>query len=143
MKTTGRLRYSPAISNSGNKVRRDGKTTDWWLIVDCNYYIGHYYRELYRMEHYGARTLQCPVWDSHVSIIRDEIPWPINLWGKYAGQEIEFEYFHTPMTNGTYFWLPAWSEDFCRIRVELGLPRRHAVNFHLTIGNNKHENQSN
>lgn len=136
-RATGRLRYSP--TNNGKIIRRDGGTTKWWLVIDCNPNIGGYYRELYRMENHGAKTIQRPAWDAHISVVTNEKPDDkhIDFWKKYEGRRIEYEYVHQSQSNGTYVWLPVWCDEALDMREELGLNRNPYHPLHLTVGNCK------
>jgi hypothetical protein len=136
-RATGRLRYSP--TNNGKVIRRDGGTTKWWLVIDCDPNIGRYYRELYRMDNYSVRTIQRPAWDAHISVIANEQPPDkfMSAWRKHEGQRIEYEYVHYAQSNGTYVWLPVWCEKALDIREELGLKRNPYHQLHLTVGNCK------
>lgn len=133
---TGRLRYSPTLPN-GTMVRRDGKTTKWWLVIDCDPLIGRYYRHLYHLYHWKTREIKKPSWEAHISIIANEQPPNEALWRKYDGQHIEFEYNHVAGENDIYVWLPVYCDRALDIRQELGLPRHPYVPLHMTIGNNK------
>ena len=134
-KSVGRLRYSP--TNNGKSIRRDGGTTKWWLVIDCDSNIGRYYRELYRMAHHGVYTIQRPAWDAHISIIANEKPPDEKLWRKYEGRYIEYEYLHKPDGNNLYVWLPVFCEQALDMREELGLKRNPYHPLHLTVGNCK------
>ena len=135
IRSSGRLRYSP--TNNGKIVRRDGGTTKWWLVIDCDPNIGRYYRELYRMESHGVRTIQRPAWDAHISVIANERPSDETHWRKYEGRLIEFEYLHRPDSNDLYVWLPVFCEEALDMREELGLKRYPYHSLHLTVGNCK------
>lgn len=137
IRSSGRLRYSP--TNNGKSVRRDGGTTKWWLVIDCDPNIGRYYRELYRMESYGVRTIQRPAWDAHISVIANERPPVEKHWRKYEGRLIEFEYLHRPDSNELYVWLPVFCEEALDMREELGLKRHSYHSLHLTVGNCKEQ----
>lgn len=134
----GRLRYSPKLNN-GSTDRRDGGSTKWWLVLDVDYGIGKYYRDLYAMSRHNVDTLQRPLWDAHVSVIRDEKPRPdfVHLWNKYNGHKVEFWYEHDATGDGVYLWLPVACDRALDIREELGLHRRPRFPLHLTFGNSK------
>jgi hypothetical protein len=145
MQATGRLRYSPKLNAKGSTTRRDGGSTKWWLVIDCPPGIGKYYRELYAMSRYNVETLQRPLWEAHISIIRDEPP-PDHLkyfWERYNGKQINFEYDgYRAANNGTYVWLPVVCNAALDIREELGLPRHPYFALHLTIGNFKNGDET-
>lgn len=134
-KSRARLRYSP--TNNGREIRRDGGSTKWWLVADCDPEIGRYYRELYRLNYYSVHTIQRPSWGAHISIISDEKPPDETHWRKHEGKLIEFEYSYMLEGNGMYVWLPVLCEKALDIREELGLKRNPFYPLHLTIGNRK------
>ena len=134
-KSTGKLRYSPKLNN-GSTDRRDGGSTKWWLVIDVSPGIGRYYRDLYAMSRWNVETLQRPLWEAHISVIRDEEPKSQfkPLWNKYNNQRIEFLYDgYNAIGDGTYLWLPVVCEEALKIREELGLPRMPYFPLHLTI----------
>src|SRR5947207_1267141 len=46
-RSTGVLCYSPTLK--GSLARRDGGTTKWWLILDCDPDLGRYFRHLFHI----------------------------------------------------------------------------------------------
>lgn len=136
-KSIGKLRYSPQLNGSLN--RRDGGSTKWWLVIDCDPEIGRYYRSLYEMWTYKTSELRRPAWEAHISVIRDEKPSNEADWLKYDGQDIEFTYMPDLEFNGIYVWMPVLCPNALDIREELGLPRNPYYDLHLTIGNRKEE----
>ena len=112
------------------------------LIVEVDDEIGKYYRSLIP-KYLGV---QRPMYSSHISTIRNEIPVNLSVWSKYHQQEISFEYESYIYNGEVYYWLNAYSKSLEDIRLELGLPNtseftkspdgRHK--FHITIGNLKH-----
>jgi hypothetical protein len=50
---------------------------------------------------------------------------------------VEFQYSPEIETDGTYFWIPVFCADFENVRVELGLPPKIPIPWHLTVGNLK------
>lgn len=79
-------------------------------------------------------------YEAHVSVVRKEKPTNTREWGKYDGEEAEFEYMGVVKNDETYFWLPVRSHRLMEVRMDLGLdpfpPWRNS--YHLTIGNVKH-----
>lgn len=136
-KSRGRIRYSP--TNNGKSIRRDGGTTKWWIIIDCDPGIGHYYRDLYQMANYGVHKLQRPTWDAHISIVSNEKPSNMSFWKKYEGVYVDFEYVPIAESNKLYVWLPVVCEKALDIRSELGLKRNPYYPLHLTFGNRKEQ----
>jgi hypothetical protein len=93
--------------------------------------------------------LNSQMYAPHISFVRKEIPPNMDVWGKYEGEEIEFEYSNIIHFDDVYAWLDVHSLRLQEIRMELGLPhmRRHSgspdgfsQSFHITIGNFKSEN---
>ena len=138
-RSTGVLRYSPTLN--GSLARRDGGTTRWWLILDCDPDLGRYFRHLFHLAAHRTQALNCPLWDAHISVIANEPPPPakVDLWGKYEGRELEFAVSLAAETDGTYVWMPVTCEPALDMREELGLPRQPFLPLHLTIGNAKTE----
>ena len=127
------IKYDPT-SVKGNP---DSMFKPWWLI-------GFTQKENELQEYYAAiiykRTgikLIKPAWGPHISIIRGEEPLNKELWKKYDGEEIEFIYDHYIKTNGGHWWLKVTCDKLLDIREELGLPRKHFVGLHFTIGTPK------
>ena len=129
--------FSPALNRSGSTKRRDGKTTEWWLILACDREIGSYLRSLYRMKNHGVRSLNEPLWGTHVSVIRDEKPPNLEAWKRLEGCELEIEYSREVEIHGGYAVAAAHSEAALDYREELGLPREPPFPLHMTIGNLK------
>lgn len=126
MRSIGILRYSPKLL--GNKSEK------WWLVLDCDSNIVNYFRHLYRLSHYNTREIVKPAWDSHITIIRNEEPPHKEFWDKYAGLSVEFDYEHSPKTDGNYWWLSVISDQLLDIRTELGLVRDPEFPLHLSVG---------
>lgn len=87
-------------------------------------------------------------YNSHISIVRKEIPLILENWGKFDGQEIKFLYNNYINFDNRYFWLNCFSKDLETVRTSLGLElKNHSSDnyllegylkrFHLTIGNKK------
>jgi hypothetical protein len=112
------------------------------LIVNVDNEIGNYYRWFIPK----ALQVQKPMYSSHISTVRNEVPPNLNVWGKYQGTEIAFEYEPFIYNDELYYWLNAYSPTLEEIRVELGLPTLSEFTrspdgkhrFHITIGNTKH-----
>ena len=131
----GTLRYSSTFEEM-----------KWWLVVDCDKEIGKYYRNLYYLLHHKCRELQRPAWESHISVIRNEEPPKKDLWGKYNGLNITYQYNPVIRNNGIYFWLDVECNQLLDIREEIGLDREPYFPLHLTVANakaiNEHVQQS-
>jgi hypothetical protein len=138
LKSVGILRYSPKLN--GSLERRDGGSTKWWLVIDVDPDLGRYCRQLYHLSTYRSEKINRPVWEAHISVVRDEEPLGEYkpLWERHNGDEIEFDYdLARPEWDDLYIWLPVVCEAALDIRQELGLVRQPAFPLHLTIGNRK------
>ena len=128
-KSKGKLHYSHA-GDAGFK-----------LIVEVDPGIASLYRALIP----PYIQLNPQRYAAHISVVRHEHT--INEhWGKYEGEEIDFEY-DTHIHHGkVYWWLNAFSTRLEEIRIELGLPVSSEYTrppdsylkvFHITLGNTK------
>jgi hypothetical protein len=143
-KSYGYLKYDP-ISET---TRQD----PWWLVVMCPMGLALFYQWLIEREASKIRNskdllgvgdfpvmsrgvrVHKSVWGPHISLVRGEKPLNKKAWNKYDGKKVYFEY--TPMvgTNGCHYWLPVYSDEFVKIREELGLSKEPRAPFHFTIG---------
>lgn len=131
-KGKGRLIYDPKRNGMKSK-------TDWWLIATVDPEIVRYYRDWVKRT-YHVKGLCPPSWGAHISIVRGEGNFikDKSLWKKYENQWFNFEYEHNPtsgndgQTEGKYWFIDVYSNDFMRIRKELGLKTYYK--FHLTVG---------
>jgi hypothetical protein len=134
--TTGVFRYSPTIRGDST-TRRDGGSTVWWLILDCDPELGRLLRHFYRMSRCNTVTPQPPLWGTHVSVIRGEEPPVKRRWGEHAGVEVAIAYEPEVRETNSYLWVPAWCPLALEHRSELGLPPEPDPPLHLTFGNLK------
>lgn len=74
----------------------------------------------------------------------------MEVWNRYNGEEIQFEYDNEIRFDGTYFYLNVKSDRIGDIREELGLQRfrfgdlgADMQRYHITIGNCKNEQYRN
>ncbi len=134
---TGTFKFAPPLNSAGNRVRRDGTTTDWWLIIECDREFGKYLRHLRLICQASAPPLAEPLWGTHVSIIRGEMPPNIQHWGTIDGNTVSIQYSHSPRETSGYFYLPVQCEAALDYRQLLGLPREPEFPLHLTFGNSK------
>lgn len=114
------------------------------LVLDVDQGIVDFYRAMLPK---WIRTNR-QMYPAHISVVRKEVPPNMQFWGKYAGEQIEFQYSNI-IHNGTmYYWLNAWCKRLEEIRQELGLPvdspytrppADFAKTFHITIGNIKEQ----
>jgi len=122
---------------SGSTKRRDGNTTEWWMIVQCDRDIGAYYRHLYRYHNYQMNSLKEPLWGTHVSIIRDEKPSTLDHWKSLEGSEVEITYSNQLNLYSGFGVLEARCEYLLDYRESLGLSRQPELPLHMTIGYQK------
>jgi len=82
----------------------------------------------------------------HISVVRYEHSIKMEHWGKYEGEQVEFEYNNYIHNGRVYWWINAFSTRLEEIRVELGLPvsseytrppNSYQKVFHITLGNTK------
>lgn len=90
IKGTGKIVYDPYRGPMKNKIK-------WWCVIEIDKEITRYYR-WWIQRRYHVKGLHPPAWDAHISIIRGETPAPElqQLWKKYHGQTVDFEYQHNP-----------------------------------------------
>lgn len=133
----GTYEFAPALGPDGNRVRRDGTTTDWWLIIRFEREVGRYLRHLYQLMSPAQANISEPLWGPHVSIIQGEQPGNPQHWKDREGQPVEIEYAQDPRETDGYVYLPVFCEAALAYRELLGLPREPRWPLHLTIGNRK------
>ena len=137
--TMGTFRYGPPLTRKGKKLRGDGGTTEWWLILACDPEIGRYFRRLFAWSVYRAQKLQEPLWGTHVSVVRDERPLRMEKWKSLEGQTVVVSYSIDVQFHGHYACTAVQCEPALNHREELGLPREPAYPLHMTIGNLRRE----
>lgn len=134
--TTGTFRYSPTIRDDST-TRRDGGSTVWWLILDCDPELGRLMRHFYQLSRHKTVAPQPPLWGTHVSVIRGEEPPDKTHWKRLAGVTVELEYEPEVRETHDYLWVPVWCPVVNEHRAELGLPTEPNPPLHLTFGNLK------
>ncbi|MEQ1512757.1 MAG: hypothetical protein ABL934_08780 [Lysobacteraceae bacterium] len=134
---TGICRFAPPLDSAGGRTRRDGSTTDWWLILHCDPDIGRYLRHLYALDTHRTRKLSDPLWGAHVSIVQNEIPPDPTRWKALEGWTMAFEYRLPPQEIDEYVFFPVDCAEALDYREALGLPREPQWPLHLTFGNRK------
>lgn len=112
------------------------------LIVEVEQDIVDYYRALLpkyiviNRQRYGA----------HISVVRKEMPTCLDVWGKYEGELVTFNYTSEVFFSKVYCWLNVFCVRLEEIRLELGLPVASEYTlppegfikcFHMTLGNFK------
>lgn len=133
----GVCRFSPPLDPRGGKVRRDGRTTEWWLILQCDPDLGRYLRHLHHLDARRTRSISDPLWGPHVSVVQDERPADLSAWKDREGETMSFELVYPPQEIGDYVFYPVRCEAALDYRQRLGLPREPRYPLHLTIGNLK------
>lgn len=81
----------------------------------------------------------------HITVVRGEVPPLKDLWGRYQGRQVCFDYSPEIRNDETYWWLNCYAQVLTDIRLELGLPASYHLTrppsgeecFHTTIGNRK------
>jgi hypothetical protein len=87
--------------------------------------------------------LQLPMHGGHITVIAgkyERITKNFELWRKYEGETINFEYSNEVLHDDNYYWLTVRCKRIEDIRCELGLPPTIKWPWHLTIGNLKFSN---
>lgn len=104
------------------------------LYVDRE--IGNYYYSL--IPKYKPKQRQ--KYPPHITVVRLHKEKRPEIWGRYDGRTVEFEYLPLILEDNLYYFLPAFSPEIGRIRREMGLPyyREGFNSYHITIGNKKH-----
>ena len=124
--TTGILQYGPGMR----------------AVVWADQGIADFYRKLIPKYCYA----QPQMYPAHITVVRLRLENAKNLdvWNKYQGEEVLFEYDNKVCFDGTYFYLNVQSNRIGDIREELGLPRFRFGDlgadkrcYHITIGNCK------
>ena len=120
-----------------------GSNSGYRLTVELERDFGRYYHSLIPK----YKNTKPQKYNSHISVIRHEIPPNLEAWEKYQGESVGFKY-DTIIRNGeVYYWLDVVSKELEDIRAELGLfrpplypelvPDGYVNLFHITIGNIK------
>jgi hypothetical protein len=112
------------------------------LIVQVDLGICLFYRSLIPKWH----PVRPQAFKPHISVVRNEVPPRMDLWGQYEGEMVEFYYDIDTQRDHQYWWLDCYSKRLDEIRAELGLtipvPRRplpegFRKRYHTTLGNMK------
>jgi hypothetical protein len=129
-------------SSSGPLLYSWEKEYGYKLIVEVDQGLSDYYRSL--IPKWIKTNKQ--MYDPHISVVRKEVPKNLEYWGKYEGEEIDFQYTGTIYFGTVYCWLNTFSKRLEEIRLELGLPvsseytrppETYIKVFHYTLGNFK------
>lgn len=108
-----------------------------YCVAYINGELDDYYRSLIPKAWY----VKPQAFPAHITVVRlnREVAANNPNWKLDDGKDIKFAYETIINTDGTYFWLNAWSEDIKKIRNSLGLPdyREGFSSYHITIGNIK------
>ena len=109
------------------------------VAVECD--LAPYYRSLVP-KYYKINQTRYP---PHITVVRNEEIINKEVWRKYEGKEIEFQYVPIIRHGAVFWWLDVYCDFLLEVRTELGLPLYHDLTkppnkrscFHLTIGNSK------
>lgn len=132
--TSGTFRYSPTIRGEST-ARRDGGSTEWWVILDCDPELGRLLRHFYQQSRFRTVSPQPPLWGTHVSVVRGEEPPDRAKWKARNGVAVELEYVWAVEESRGYLWVPVWCPAANDLRIELGLSAEPNPPMHLTFGN--------
>lgn len=127
--------FAPTLGPGRGRIRRDGQTTDWWLILVCDRDFGRYQRRLFALARPDAPPISEPLWGAHVSVVRGEVPPNRSLWKESDGLEVRIAYRQEPCESEGFIYLPVSCPSLLDYREALGLPREPTWPLHLTIGN--------
>lgn len=118
-KSIGTLQYGPGFKIS--------------LLVDEG--IADFYRSLIPR----SVGIQVPRYPPHVSVTRNEQTTTEEPFGRYQGEQIEFEYSNMIVNDELYYWLEVQCPRLTEIRLEFGMnPMPWWDNgYHITVGNVK------
>lgn len=111
------------------------------LVVDIDPEIARLARYFISM----AADIRLPRYPAHITVVRDEVPTVLEMWGVDDGDEVHFNYSPIVYNDKTYWWLIAHSAHLLSIRARLGLapyseksrPPDGTDCFHITVGNTK------
>jgi len=127
--STGTLQYNDIAAPTSLKVLVDPQIVDYYRTLLPKYI-----------------KINPQKYAPHISVIRNTILAPTELWGKYEGEQVQFCYEHQIYYGGAYVWLDCYSTRLEEIMTELGLELSYELNqpikgfkriFHTTIGNTK------
>lgn len=132
-KSYGTLKYS--IGKEKNAPR---------LILEIDKDISRYYRSFIPK----SILYNIPKYPPHITVVREGKEQPLKLeeWGKYEGEEIEFQYDNIIKFGSVYIWINCFSKRLEEIRLGLGMeinslytlpPEGFVKCFHSTIANIK------
>lgn len=131
-KSVGTFVYEPKRPG----MRKVGRNTPWWLIMDVDNGIGMYYRWWLKRKFGQAYEIQPPAWGCHITVVNDRDiikPEFKEHWKKYDRQKVQFEYSPHLELHWRFWCLPVKCEQLVEIRNELGLDtKKHP--FHITVG---------
>jgi hypothetical protein len=111
------------------------------LIVQVDPDISHFARSLIPKYLHVKQPMFAP----HISVVRDWTPPNMDVWEKYQGHSVNFEYDSYVHNDELYYWLDVYSLELEAVRTELGLRPHGDVTtspdgkhrFHITVGNLK------
>jgi len=128
----GKIDFDPI-----NRTKKHDKQSSWkrtaMVMLDCD--MSLYYRWI--LEKRFNLKLNPPLRGTHFTIINDRIDNDIYEQSirLFDHKEIEFTYDPTDIkSNGSHWWIKAYSDDAMNIRRAIGLEPNPYFGFHITIG---------
>lgn len=112
------------------------------LILMVDQGIALFYRSLIPKWH----TVRPQAFKPHISVVRNETPPRLDLWGAHEGELVAFLYDIDTQRDHQYWWLDCYSPRLDELRAELGftppkpfrpLPEGFLKRYHTTLGNMK------
>ncbi len=82
------------------------------LIAQVDPDISHFYRSLIPQYLHVNR----PMFEAHISVVRNADPPNMYAWNKYQGQNVSFEYDSYIYNDELYYWLNVYSQQLEDIR---------------------------
>jgi len=116
--------------------------TQKWVVIDCPADIAFYYNRVCRWLLHTNR-ISLPLHGSHITVIAGKhthVDTERYAWEYNNKKVVDFRYGPIQDNKEGYFWLPVICLDAIEIRTFYGLSPTPKFNYHLTIGNNQHEN---
>ena len=129
VKVPGKIIYDP--SRPG--IKKMQRATPWWVIVDLDDGITHYYR--WWLKKMKGVIIHPPAWGVHMTVLdgRKAVPKDfMGEWKKHQGKIIEIEYCVEFEQHWKFFVLPARCQFLEDLRKGLGFIQPHP--FHITFG---------
>lgn len=125
----GKIIYDPPRPG----IKKVQRATPWWVIVDLDDGITHYYR--WWLKRMKGIFVHPPAWGVHLTVLdgrRKVQPEFMGEWKKHHGKVIEIEYSVAFEQHWKFFVLPVRSEFLTDLRHGLGFTDKHPL--HITFG---------